>query len=158
MARSRAVSGERTRGFVAWVNSPRVGGVLLVAVVLGCAAGAFHTYLENVALRDRGVVVTGEVVEVHQTSSRYEDSYVVVRFEDRSGVERRVSVSNYLWSPTPKIGDTPTVVYDPRNPKGDIADTRMGPDWFATWACVVGGLVAAALFWPTWTGRLDWNR
>ena len=46
---------------------------------------------------------------------------------------------------------------DPDDPTGNVADVRMGPDFF-TVGSGGGSLVAGGLVWPTWTGRLDWDR
>jgi hypothetical protein len=60
--------------------------------------------------------------------------------------------------PHPNVGDRPAILYEPSDPAGNVADVRMGPGFFTVWALALGGLVAAALIWPTWTGRLDWDR
>lgn len=141
--------------FVAFVNSPKVVAGFLVVVTIGCGIGAFIANAAATALRDHGRVTTGEVVAVRDERR---DKYVVVRFEDaqRRGVV--ADVGNYRWSPEPHVGDRPQIVYDPDNPTGNVADTRSGPDFFSVWALVAGGLLAAALIVPTWTGRLDWNK
>jgi hypothetical protein len=141
--------------FVAFVNSPRIAASFLVLVTLGCAVGAVIAHGAASALRDHGSRATGEVVEVH-TERR--DNYVVVRFQDARGHEIMADVGNYMWDPEPKVGDRPQVVYDPDDPSGNVADTRTGPDFLTVWALVAGGLLAAALVAPTWTGRLDWNK
>lgn len=137
------------------MNSPKVTAWFLVVVALGCALGAVVAYGAATTLRDHGVRVQGEVVEVH-TERR--DDYVVVRFQDSHGEEVRAEVGNYIWSPTPQVGDRPQLVYDPEDPSGNVADVRAGPDFFSVWALVIGAGVAAALVAPTWTGRLDWNK
>jgi hypothetical protein len=116
--------------------------------------GAFVAYDAATSLRDRGQRVVGAVVEVHDGGR---DSYVVVRFVDGNGRPVTAEVGNYRWDPKPKVGDQPEVLYDPGNPSGNVADVRMGPDFFSVWALIVGGLLAAGLVWPTWTGRLDWD-
>lgn len=67
-------------------------------------------------------------------------------------------VGNYRWDPKPKVGDQPALLYDPGDPSGNVADVRRGPDFFSVWALIVGGLLAAGLVWPTWTGRLGWDK
>lgn len=140
--------------FAAFMNSPRVAAWFLLVLAVGCGGGAIVANVNATALRDHGRVTTGEVVEVHDERR---DNYVVVRFQDARGREVSAEVGNYRWDPKPQVGDRPEIVYDPDNPSGNVADTRTGPDFFSVWAFVVGGLMAAALVVPTWTGRLDWN-
>ena len=141
--------------FAAFMNSPKVATAFLLLVLIACGVGAVFAYDTATALRDNGLVTTGEVVEVHDERR---DSYVVVQFEDAQGHEVTADVGNYRWSPSPREGDRPQIVYDPDNPSGSVADTRMGPDFFSVWALAIGALVAGALIGPTWTGRLDWNK
>lgn len=141
--------------FAAFMNSSKVVAWLLVLVAVGCGVGALVAYGSATVLRDRGVRVQGEVVEVH-TERR--DNYVVVRFSDVKGDMVRADVGNYIWDPTPSVGDRPRLVYDPDDPSGNVADARAGPDFFSVGALVVGALLAAMLVAPTWTGRLDWTK
>ena len=140
--------------FAAFVNGPKVAAAFLILVTLGCAVGTVIAVHAATALRDHGQRVMGEVVEVHHERR---DSHVVVTFPDAQGVQVRADVGNYRWDPTPRVGDRPQLVYDPENPSGNVADVRMGPDFFSAWALGMGGVLAAALVLPTWTGRLDWN-
>jgi hypothetical protein len=149
---------QTSRGFAAWANSRRVAATLLVVVAVCCVAATLFTFAEGAALRDRGVLARGEVLRVHEASSRFDYSHVVVRFADQHGIERAAEVTDYLWSPRPQVGDPAELLYDPDDPEGLIVDARMGPDFFSTWAFGIGGFVAAILAWPTWTGRLNWNR
>jgi len=141
--------------FAAFMNSPKVAAALLVVLAMGCLVGVVITYGSATALSDSGVRVTADVVEVH-TEGR--DDYVVVTFPDARGERVTAEVGNYKWQPTPQVGDRPVLVYDPEDPSGNVADARMGPDYFSVWACAIGGLVAVLLVVPTWTGRLDWNK
>jgi hypothetical protein len=141
--------------FAAFMNSPKVTAALLLLVMLACGIGAVFARGAATALRDHGLVTTGEVLEVHDERR---DNYVVVRFEDDHGREVTADVGNYRWSPRPQVGDRPQLVYDPDNPSGSVADTRNGPDFFSVWALAIGALLAGALIGPTWTGRLDWNK
>jgi hypothetical protein len=146
---------KKTNRFVAFVNSRKVVAGFLVVVALACGVGAVLARSAATVLRDHGRVTTGEVVEVHQSRR---DSYVVVRFEDAHGHEVRADVGNYRWDPEPQVGDRQDIVFDPDDPSGNVADVRLGPDFFSVWALVVGCLLAAALVVPTWTGRLDWDK
>lgn len=137
------------------MNSRRVASALLVVVAIGCLFGLAIAYESAASLRDHGIRASGEVVEVH-TERR--DNFVVVRFSDVRGREISAEVGNYRWEPRPRVGDTAELIYDPDNPSGNVADARMGPDFFSVWAFAVGALAAALLVVPTWTGRLDWNR
>lgn len=137
------------------MNSRRVASALLGMAAVGCIAGIAWTHDAATALRDHGVRVVGEVVEVH-TQGR--DDFVVVRFSDARGHEVSAEVGNYRWQPTPRVGDRPELIYDPDNPAGNVADARLGPDFFSVWAFALGALASASLVVPTWTGRLDWNK
>ncbi len=95
-----------------------------------------------------------EVIDIH----RARDSFVVVRFHDVQGDEVVAEVGNYRWDPEPRIGDVPEVVYDPENPVDNVADVRMGPDFAAPVFLGLGAALSAALVWPTFTGKLDWNK
>lgn len=144
----------KRRTFEEWVNSPRVTGWLFVAMALACAAFAVSTYSDTAALCGSGVVTEAEVVEVHDGR----DPYVVLRFRTQQGAEVLADVGNYYWDPTPQVGDRQTVLYDPAQPADNVADTRLGPSYLATWLLGVGGAAAAALVRPTFTGRIDWMR
>jgi hypothetical protein len=137
------------------MNGRKVAGSLLVAIALACAVGAVVTYREATALRDHGTLVAGMVTEVHSESR---DKYVVVTFPDARGDVVAAHVDNYLWDPSPQVGDRPRLVYDRANPTGNVADARLGPDFGAVWAAAVGAVLAATLAAPTWSGRLDWNK
>jgi hypothetical protein len=66
-------------------------------------------------------------------------------------------VGNFSWSPEPRVGDRPTVLYDPADPVNNVADVRSGPDFLTPWLVGIGGLVAGALVVPTIRGRIDWK-
>lgn len=136
------------------MNSPRIAAVFLTTVALVCVIGAVVAHDAATTLQDHGKRVTGEVLEVRSAGRSHA---VVVRFNDAYGNAITAEVGNYVWDPAPRVGDHPTLLYDPKSPSGNVADVRAGPDFFSVWAFAVGGLVAAALAWPTWMGRLDWN-
>lgn len=124
-------------------------------VTVCCLAGGWYSLGLATALRDHGVRTQGEVTEIHDAGR---DDYVVVRFHDVQGEEVVADVGNYRWDPEPRIGDKPEVIYDPANPDGNVADARLGPDFSAPIFLGIGAALAAVLVWPTFTGRLDWNR
>ena len=72
--------------------------------------------------------VTGEVVGVHDTSGKFEDSYVIVEFTTADGRDVRARVEEYRWRPEPRIGDRPLLRYDPAHPARYVRDDRMGDD------------------------------
>jgi hypothetical protein len=144
----------RPNRFAVFANSPKVAAGLLALTALVCGLIVVVLHGEATALRDHGVRAVGQVLEVHEGR----DSYVVVRFQDAGGEVVVTDVANYRWDPAPEVGDRPELLYDPDDPAGNVADARMGPDFFTVWAVAIGGLIAAALVWPTWTGRLDWNK
>lgn len=106
-------------------------------------------------MRDHGVSTQGEITEIHDAGR---DDYVVVRFHDVQSDEVVADVWNYRWDPEPRVGDTPEIVYDPENPLDNVADARMGPDFAAPISLGVGAAISAALVWPTFTRKLDWNK
>jgi len=141
--------------FAAFANSPKVAAGFLAAVALACTIGTVVAYQSAVALRDHGQRAIGSVLEVHEERR---DDYVVLRFQDGTGREVTAEVGNYFWDPQPQVGDRTELVYDPEDPSGNVADVRTGPDFFSVWALALGAVLAGALVWPTWTGRLDWNK
>lgn len=151
----RQVPQRKSNAFVRLMNSRRIASALLASASLGCIAGVAIAYDSATALRDRGIRIGGEVVEVH-TERR--DNFVVVQFSDSHGQTLTAEVGNYRWEPPPRVGDRPELIYDPDNPSGNVADARMGPDFFSVWALASAALVSALLVVPTWTGRLDWNK
>lgn len=113
--------------FAAFANSPKVAAWFLALVAVVCGVGAFVAYDKASSLRDHGQRVAGVVVEVHDRSR---DDYVVVRFVDGDGRAVTAEVGNYRWDPKPRAGDQPELLYDPVDPSGNVADVRMGPDFF----------------------------
>jgi hypothetical protein len=105
-------------------------------------------------LRDHGLRARAVVVAVHDTKN---DPHVTLRFTTQHGETVSADVGNYRWSPAPKVGDTPTVIYDPADPTGLVADARQGPDFFVVWLAVAGGGFSAAMWWLTFTGRINWR-
>jgi hypothetical protein len=154
-ARVHLVSRKQPNRFAAFANSPKVAAWFVGLVAVACGVGAFAAYDAATSLRDHGQRVVGAVVEVNDGGR---GNYVVVRFVDTNGQVVAAEVGNYRWDPKPKVGDQPEIVYDPEDPSGNVADVRMGPDFFSVWALGIGGLLAAGLVWPTWTGRLDWDK
>ena len=126
---------------------------MLLVTSLACAGGLVYSYQHATALRDHGIRVAAKVLEVHEGK----DSHVLLSFEDAGHRQVTAQVGNFYWSPEPRVGDRPTVVYDPADPVNNVADARMGPDFFTPWCVGIVGLVAAALVVPTYRGRLDWK-
>jgi uncharacterized protein DUF3592 len=149
------MSRKQPNRFAAFANSPKVAAWFLALVAVACGVGALVAYDAASSLRDHGQRVVGAVVEVHDGGRA---NYVMVRFVDGDGRAVTAEVGNYLWDPKPRIGDQPELLYDPEDPSGNVADVRTGPDFFSVWALILGGLLAAGLVWPTWTGRLDWDK
>ena len=149
------MSRKQPNRFAAFANSPKVVAWLLALVALACGVGAFVAYDAASSLRDHGQRVVGAVVAVHDGGR---DDYVVARFVDSDGRTVTAEVGNFRWDPKPRVGDQPELLYDPVDPSGNVADVRMGPDFFSAWALIFGALLAAGLVWPTRTGRLDWDK
>ena len=141
--------------FAAFTNSPKVVAWALALAAVACGVGALVAHDAASSLRDHGQRVVGAVVDVHDGGR---DSYVVARFVDGRGRTVTADVGNYRWDPKPRVGDRAELLYDPDDPSGNVADMRMGPDFFSVWALALGGLLAAGLVWPTWKGRLDWDK
>lgn len=148
------VGRRRGRSFRQWANSPRVTGWLLIITAVVCAVFCIGNYRDAVTLRDHGVRTTATVLEVHDGKS----NWVVLRFTTATGGKVTAEVANYDWQPTPRVGDRPTIVYDPSDPGGLVADARSGPDFLSAWLVGGCGVLAAALVWPTFTRRIDWSR
>jgi len=140
--------------FIVWSNSRRVVLCFLAFCALVCVGGVGVSYSDAVALRDHGIRTPAVVTAVHGGRS----SYVTVRFTTRAGTTVTADVGNYDWQPDPQVGDEPTVVYDPDDPPGNVADVRMGPDFLNPWLLAAGAVAAAGAFFGTWTGRIDWAR
>jgi hypothetical protein len=122
--------------------------------VLFCVGCVAVSYSEAVALRDHGIRTPAVVTAVQDGR----DSYVTVRFMTRAGTTVTADVGHYEWQPEPRVGDGPTVVYDPDDPAGNVADVRMGPDFLSPWLFAAGAVAAAGAFLGTWTDLIDWGR
>ena len=138
--------------FVRWSNSPKVAAAFLLVVFLACAGGLVVSYQNATALRDHGIRTTAQVLEVHGGKN----SYVLLSFEG-AGQQVTAEVGNFYWDPEPRVGDRPTVLYDPADPVNNVADVRLGPDFLTPWLVGIGGFVAGALVVPTFRGRIDWK-
>lgn len=136
-----------------FTNSRRFALTLFGLGFVLCVVGAISQYEDAVTLRDHGVRAPAVVTAVHGGR----DSYVTLEFTTATGEDVTADVGNYRWSPSPKVGDTPTVIYDPRDPSGLVADARQGPDFFVVWLIAAGGVFAAVMWWLTFTGRIDWR-
>ena len=132
------------------VRSPRAAAGLAVLAVV-CAVFSLGTYRDAVTLRDHGARATATVLEVHCGRS----SWVALRFTTATGREVTADVGNYSRNPRPRVGDRQVIIYDPSDPDGLVADVRTGPDFDLPWLLGAGALLAAALVWPTFTGRMD---
>jgi hypothetical protein len=136
------------------VNSPLVSGSLLGVVAVAAAVGAVACWTDAVALRDHGIRAEALVLQVHGGKN----SYVVLEFATRDGRDVTAEVGNYSWRPTPRSGDTATILYDPADPTGNVADVRTGPDFLAAWLLGAGAVIAAVVSVLTFQGRIDWDR
>lgn len=139
--------------FVRWSNSPKVVASFLLFAFIACAGGLIVSYQNATALRDHGRSATARILEVHRGKS----SYVLLSFEGANHQQVIAEVGNFSWSPEPRVGDRPTVLYDPADPVNNVADVRSGPDFLTPWLVGIGGLVAGALVVPTFRGRIDWK-
>jgi hypothetical protein len=142
------------RRFIEWSNSRRTVLWFLAICLAGCVIGVYIAYTNAVTLRDHGVRTQAVVTEVHGGR----DASVTLQFTTRDGRAITADVGNYDWSPHPRVGDTPTIVYDPRDPRGLVADARLGPDFLAAWFLAAGSVLAAVAFILTYTGKIDWMR
>ena len=144
----------RRRGnwFVRFTNSRGFALTLFGIGFVLCVVGAISQHQDAVTLRDHGVRAQAVVTAVHGGK----DNYVTLEFTTASGEPVTADVGNYRWSPSPHVGDTPTVLYDPQDPSGLVADVRQGPDFFSVWLICAGAVFAAVMWWLTLTGRIDW--
>ncbi|SOD74679.1 uncharacterized protein DUF3592 [Jatrophihabitans sp. GAS493] len=95
------------------------------------------------ALRDHGVRAEARIVAVHD-GAKPSTSFVTLVFQGPKG-EVRADVGNFKFSPEPKVGQRPTVVYDPRDPAGNVADIRMGPEMALPLVGIIAGVVAVCV-------------
>ena len=144
----------RTRTLVRRRRRVDLDVVIGVPFLLGFAVWLVGHVVEDVAetraLRARGTVATGTVVEVDRRVGRFADSSVVVEFAAGDGRPVRARVVRYYWDPEPTVGSVARLRYDPDAPSRHVVDDRIGPDPLGPWlegalalGCVVGaGLVA----------------
>lgn len=140
--------------FVEFTNSRGFVLAFLGLIAALCVVMSISAYADAVSLRDHGRRAQAVVTDVHDGRR---DSYVTVQFMTPSGENVTADVSNYRWSPTPHVGDTPTVLYDPEHPADLVADVRLGPDFFVVWLIVGGAVAAAVTWWLTFTGQINWR-
>jgi len=146
--------GRVRRRFSSWSNSRGAVLFLLGFGVLFCAGGVAVSYCDAAALRDDGITTPAVVTAVHDGH----DAYVTVRFTTAAGRTVSADVGNYDWQPEPRVGDEPTVVYDPDDPSANVADVRLGPDFLSPWLLGGGAVAAAAAFLGTYTRRIGGQR
>ena len=146
--------GRPRRRFVEVTNSRRFVLVFWAFWFVVCVGGVLKSYSDAVTLRDHGVRAQAVVTHVHDTTK---DSYVTVHFTTPAGRSVSAEVGNWDWSPQPHVGDVRTVVYDPSDPSGLVADARMGPEFFLAWLFGAGALSSAVLFVLTYTRRINWS-
>lgn len=150
---TRRPAPRRGNRVVRWLNSRGSILVLFGAGFVFCVVAAFSQHADAVTLRDHGQRAEATVTAVHGGRA----AYVTVEFTTATGQQVSADVGNYRWSPTPHVGDTSTVLYDPDDPSGLVADVRQGPDFFSVWLFVAGAVFAAAMWWATHTGWIDWE-
>src|SRR3954451_1100850 len=97
------------RRFIDVTNSRRFVLWFLALWVVVCVLVALISHSDAVALRDHGVRTQAVVTEVHDGR----DAYVTLEFTARDGQLISADVGNYRWSPRPRVGDEPTIIYDP---------------------------------------------
>lgn len=144
--------GRMRRSFIEWSNSRRTVLWFLGICTRACIFGAYIAYTNAVTLRDHGVRARAVLTAVHDGR----DSSVTLQFTTRDGRSVTADVGSYYWSPHPRVGDTPTIIYDPTDPSGLVTDARLGPDFFVVWLVAVGGVIASVVFVLTYTGRINW--
>ncbi|GAA1826393.1 hypothetical protein GCM10009682_52580 [Luedemannella flava] len=136
------------------MNSPRSIGWQAVAVGVICLVFSVWAYRDAAALRDHGMISTATVTEVYDEGR---SDFVVLEFVTADGRVIEAETSNYRWDPKPEIGDRASIVYDPRDPTGNVADVRNGPDFLAAWLFAAGAAVAAVLAPLSFRGLLRWG-
>jgi hypothetical protein len=119
-----------------------------------CVGGVLLSYFDASKLRDHGLHAEAVVTDVHDTPN---DSYVTVHFSTRTGRSVSAQVGNWDWSPEPHVGEMRTVIYDPSDPSGLVADARQGPAFIVTWLFAAGLVACSVLFVLTYTRRIDWS-
>ena len=134
-----------------WLRHPAFSLVCCALAAGFFALGAAGTADETRRLTEHGIQVQAVLLEVDKHSD-----YVVARYRTTEGRSIDVTLYDYFWDPAPKVGDTPTVIYDPRAPETLVQDARLAGDYGLSW--VAGGLAVALLAgcgwliktWPAW--------
>jgi hypothetical protein len=137
-------------------NSQRVTGVVSLFTSVFFAYLAVSGIQLDAHTGTSAGVANGTIVEVHDG----DNSYVTVQFVARSGQQVRTNIEDFMWQPTPRVGDTAKVRYDPSNPVRYARDDRMSPDFFSPGFATAASftfLLAAVAGWrrrlPSWLVR-----
>lgn len=140
---------QRVRDFF---SSKAVNLAVGVLGSIGFAIGAVFSYADATALRDHGERVEATLLEVHD---RGRNSYVVAAFRTHDGQDVIADVHDYYWRPQPRVGDKPTIIYDPKHPARTLTDARLGPDFGEVWLLsgIAAGLVG--LVWLVQSNRIS---
>lgn len=147
-------TGRQHRRFIEVTNSRTFVLVFFAFWLVVCVAGVLLSYSEAATLRDHGLRAQAVVTQVHDAPK---DSYVTVHFSTGTGRSVSAQVGNWDWSPEPHVGDVRTVVYDPSDPSGLVADARQGPAFIVTWLFGAGFIACLVLFLLTYSRRIDWS-
>ncbi|MEU4421030.1 DUF3592 domain-containing protein [Actinoplanes sp. NPDC024001] len=91
-------------------------GVIVIGVL---ALITFQTWNNDVALRERGVETSARVTEVGSKGR------VHVEYATDDGQRVESLVKQGAEADGTKVGDEIPIVYDPRDPAGDVRDTRV---------------------------------
>ncbi|MCX4385602.1 DUF3592 domain-containing protein [Micromonospora peucetia] len=145
-----------------WLRHPLFS---LVALLLGTPVlllleidSAYRSH----RLNTYGVHAEATVLEVHSLGR---NSYVVASFTTADGHHVVTQITDYYWSPRPRVGDAATVLYDPASPDAIVRDIRIGDESLTAWVffglvvtLVSGGGVSLWRTWSMWRENAeDWR-
>ncbi len=149
--------GRPWRSFASWLNRVRFTGWVLLAGCLASGLAVFALDARTTALEEHGRTTEATVVEVH-TGARGHRAYVVAEYVTASGRWVSAEVDTFAMHPTPRPGETATVLYDPAHPRSNVVDARLGPDVATEWFLTGLSLVSGVLLVPTFRGGVSWDR
>ncbi|GAB3881580.1 hypothetical protein GCM10029964_037900 [Kibdelosporangium lantanae] len=136
------------------------GGIALGLVGLCTTLVALTSHGENEDAFNRGQLATGTIVELHPFTG-HNDPWIAVDYTTAAGEHMtHVEDRDYLWQPTPVVGQQVRIQYDPENPGDDLHDPRVPPDlWEDTiWSSIVAMLTLGSLAGLLNRRRLDNRR
>jgi hypothetical protein len=131
-----------------YVGLPLAVSIAVVCLVIAAVVGwgAIVARQHDVRMRDHGVPVSAQVVEVE---TNRKGTSVVVSFVTRDGRTIVTRPASFANSAKAFVGQSRTLKYDPENPEVGPEDIRVAPD---EWSAFVGLIIVAVLLAGLGTG------